>query len=58
MTDYQQAKTVSNTLKVKSETTVKVNVENTFRKYLRDFSHGKKFATKKNKEGLKITRLK
>jgi len=58
MTDYKQAKTVVNTLNINSETTVKVNVANTFRKYLRDFSNEKKFSTKKNKEGLKVTRLK
>jgi len=56
MTDYQQAKTIANTLEVKSEITVKANVANTFRKYLRDFSYGKEFTTKKTKDGLKITR--
>lgn len=58
MTDYNKAKKVVDTLNINSETTVKVNVANTFRKYLRDFSNGKKFSTKKNIEGLKVTRLK
>jgi hypothetical protein len=58
ITDYKQAKTIASSLEVNEEKTIKVTVASTFRKYLRDFSYGKEFTTKKVEKGIRVIRLK
>jgi len=57
MTDYKQAKEIAKTLELHGEITVNAQKIETFRKYLRDFSHGKGFVTKVVDGKLRINRI-
>lgn len=57
VSDYKQAKEIGNSLEIFKDVTISVQSLSTFRKYLRDFSHGKQFVTKSIDSQLKVTRL-